>query len=254
MYRTKIFLPLIWPLMLLLTSCVTVNDQKGSQLEKASKINVQLGIGYYHRGNHELANEKLVKAMRQDPKSSQAHHAYAVLQNRFLDKVKAEFYFRKAVTLDPQNSEALNNFGAFLCTEERYEEANKMFMQAVENSIYRSPEVAFTSAAVCLMKQGASQTAQAKEYLKRALAIGSNYRPALINMASVNLIEKDYKMSSLYLKRFHLTGNATARSLWFSIQTEIGLGNNSKINPIAEKLHNNFPDSKEYKQWLALDL
>ena len=79
MYRTKIFLPLIWPLMLLLTSCVTVNDQKGSQLEKASKINVQLGIGYYHRGNHELANEKLVKAMRQDPKSSQAHHAYAVL-------------------------------------------------------------------------------------------------------------------------------------------------------------------------------
>ncbi len=65
-----------------------VVQEGGTKNEKASKINVQLGIGYYHRGNLESANEKLIKALDQDPKSSQAHHAYAVLQNRFQDKEK----------------------------------------------------------------------------------------------------------------------------------------------------------------------
>ena len=250
MYRINVIL--ILPLLMLLTSCVTVTDG-GTDFEKASKINVQLGIGYYHRGNLELANEKLVKAMKQNPKSSQAHHAYAVLQNRFLDKEKTEFYFNKAIELDPENSEALNNFGAYLCTSGKIQEAEKMFMQALKNPLYRSPEVAFTSAAVCILKEGDFQRPKAKEYLTRALAIGNNYRPALITMADITLAEKNNKLSSLYLKRYHLTGNATARSLWLSIQNELDKGDNSKVYELAGKLEQKFGNSKEYKQWLALN-
>ena len=255
MYRTNYYLFLIWPLILLLTGCVTVNSNE-PQLIKASKINVQLGIGYYNRGNHELANEKLMKAIKQDPDSSQAYHALAVLQNHFLAKQKAEQYFRKSISLDDQNSEALNNFGAFLCVDKRYKEANKIFLQAIDNPFYRSPQVAYTSAAACLLNQGESKLERdkAKEYLTKALAVSANYRPALISLASISFTEKDYNLTNLYLERFHLTGNASARSLWLSIQNEQEMGDKSKVALLAEQLRANFPDSNEYKQWLALDL
>jgi len=239
---------------------VTVNE-KGVKLDKAtkikaSKINVRLGVEYYRTGNYQLAVQKLQKAIKQDPKSSQAYHALAVLQNHFLAKDKAEKYFRKSISLDAQNSEALNNFGVFLCIDERYEEANKLLMRAVENPFYSSPAAAYTSAANCILKQGESQLERdkAKEYLSKALAAAINYRPALIKMASISLTEKDYKLTSLYLERFYLTGNATAQSLWLSIRNEQEIGDKSKVALLAEQLRANFPDSDEFKQWLALDL
>lgn len=252
MHKVNFLSVLSLPLILLLTSCVTVKEG-GTNFEKASKINVQLGIGYYHRGNLELANEKLIKAMTQDPKSSQAHHAYAVLQNRFMDVEKTELHFKKAIELDSKNSEALNNYGAFLCTSNRLQKAEEMFMQAVDNPLYRSPEVAYTSAAVCLLKGGVTHQTKAKQYLKRALAIGNNYRPALIHLAEINLAEKNHDLTSLYLDRFHLTGDASAKSLWIKIQNDLALGNNDKVDELAEKLANDYADSEEYKQWLALE-
>lgn len=114
---------LVW-LVLLLSACVMVQDGP-TQDEKASKINVQLGIGYYQQGNLEQANEKLLKALAQDPLSSQAHYAYAVLQNRFLNAEKTEFHFKKAIEYDPGNSEALANYGAYLCNKGETQEAEK---------------------------------------------------------------------------------------------------------------------------------
>lgn len=246
MFRINI----VW-LLLLLSSCVVVQEG-GSKNEKASKINVQLGIGYYNQGNIEAANEKLVKALQQDPTSSQAHHAYAVLQNRFLDPVKAETHFKKSVELDDKNSEALNNFGTFLCKQKRYEEAEKMFMQAVENPLYRNPFVAFTNAAVCLLEAGEKHKLTAKNYLIRALVLGNNYRPALMQMAELTFEEKDYKLSIRYLERYHLVGQHTARSLWLAIQINMENQQIEKANTLAEQLQKEFPKSAEYQSWLAL--
>ena len=247
MYRINI----IW-LILLLSSCVVVQDG-GSKKEKASKINVQLGIGYYNQGNIEVANEKLVKALQQDPKSSQAHHAYAVLQNRFLDKDKAEIHFKKAVEFDDENSEALNNYGTFLCKQKRFEEAEKMFVQSIKNPLYRSPEVAYTNAAVCLLDAGDQHLIKAKTYLLKALAVGNNYRPALLQMSEITFDEKDYKLSTLYLERYHLVGQPTARSLWLAIRNNLEQEQALRANELADKLKQDFPGSAEYKSWLALE-
>ena len=76
-------------------------------------------------------------------------------------------------------------------------------------------------------------------------------------MASLHFLEKNTEQTSRYLDRFHVTGEASARSLWLSIRNELekenhATGNDSTIEGLAEKLANNFPDSEEYKQWLAL--
>ena len=241
----------LWPMLLLLSACV-VNDGPTAD-EKASQINVELGIGYYQQGNLELANEKLVKALSQDPNSSQAHYAYAVLQNRFLDLEKTEFHFRKAIELDPQNSEALTNFGAYLCNDNRIEEAEKLFMQAVDNPRYRTPELDYTNAGVCLLKMDSSQTEKAKQYFTKALALRTNYTPALVNLAEISFNEKNHELAALYLQRLHLVSKPTARSLWLNIRNDLELNRNDNLAKLVQTLKTNFPNSKEYQAWLALD-
>ncbi len=239
---------------LLLNACAMVPVGE-TNMQKASKINVQLGIGYYQRNNLEQANVKLVKALRQDPNSSQAHHAYAVLQNRFLEKEKAEKHFRKAIELDPENSEALTNYGAFLCQDGRYLQAEKMFLQAVQNPLYKNPEVAYTNAAVCLrkLKDDKKHLPRVKKYLQKALGQKNNFPPALLNMAEVSLDEKNYDFARLYLDRYHLVSKPSARSLWLAIQNELAAGHTHKAAEFAKQLEQDFPDSAEYKKWQALD-
>jgi type IV pilus assembly protein PilF len=226
-----------------------------TKMQKASKINVQLGIGYYQRNNLEQANAKLVKALRQNPASSQAHHAYAVLQNRFLEKEKAEKHFKKAIELDPENSEALTNYGAFLCADGHYLQAEKMFLQAVENPLYKTPEVAYTNAAVCLrkLKQDQRHMARVKKYLKKALGQKNNFPPALLNMAEISVEEKNYEFAKLYLDRYHQVARANPRSLWLAIQNELAAGHPHKATEFAQQLEQDFPDSAEYKKWQALE-
>ena len=77
------------PVVLLLSACVTV-DPAEENYEAASKINVQLGIAYLQQNNMVLASEKLTKALKQNPKSASAHNAYAMLQDRLLEKERAE--------------------------------------------------------------------------------------------------------------------------------------------------------------------
>jgi len=239
-------------LSLVTVACVTVQDGP-SQNEKASKINVQLGIGYYNQNNLEQANEKLIKALAQDPKSSQAHYAYAVLQNRFLDKEKTEFHFRKAVELDPKNSEALSNFGAYLCNDGRIKESEKYFLQAVKNPLYKSPEIAYTNAAVCLLKLDPPENETAITYLQRALALRNNYTPALINIAELSFADQNYDLTRVYLERFHLVTEPTPRSLWLDIRNMLKINDTDRASELAAKLKNDFPDSAEYQSWLALE-
>jgi len=248
MYRISI----IGIISLVVSACVTVQTGP-TKNEKASKINVQLGVGYYHQNNLEMANEKLLKALTQDPKSSQAHYAYAVLQNRFLDEEKTELHFRKAIELDSKNSQALNNFGAYQCNKGKIEESEKLFMQAVKNPLYKSPEVAYTNAAVCLLKPEYRNTDKAEKYLKKALAVRNNYTPALMNLAEILFDQNDNELTYLYLGRFHLVTQPTARSLWLDIRNAREKGENSRAQLLAEKLKTDFAESSEYQSLLDLE-
>lgn len=241
---------LIWLMLFTLSACVVVDDGP-SQKEKASDINVQLGMGYYHQNNLELANEKLLKALDQNPRNAQAHHAYAVLQNRFRDKEKAEFHFRKAVEYNDKDSEALNNFGAFLCRDNRPEEAEKMFLQALKNPLYKAPETAYTNAASCL-QQNNTKPEKVKLYLKKALGMRNNFRPALLMLAEISFEEKQNDLTTIYLKRYHLVGTPSARSLWLEIRNELELNNRNEAYKLARKLKTDFADTPEYQSWLKL--
>ncbi len=246
--RIKFLLPLAL-VALSLTACVSVGPQP-TQNEKASAVNVQLGIGYLQQNNLELASEKLNKALQQDPKSAPAHNAYAILQERLLQMDKAEFHYRRATELDPRDSQAANNYGAFLCRNGRELESERYFLRALDNPLYKTPEFAYTNAAVCLLKVDRDE--QAKEYLRKALAAKSDFAPALLAMGDLLFEEGQHQTAKIYLDRFHRVTRPSARSLWLAIRNELELGGEAEAEKLAQQLETDFPDSDEYRAWLRI--
>ena len=234
----------------LLQACVAV-DPGQSQNEKASAVNVQLGIGYLQQDNLEVASEKLLKALRQDPESAAAHNAYAILQDRLGQKELAEFHYQKATELDPKDSGAANNYGRFLCMNGREQESEKYFIQALDNPLYTTPEVAYTNAAICLLR--VEQVKPAKEYLRKALTERSDFSTALLAMGGLYFDEMNYESAQLYLDRFHLVAQPTPRSLWLSIRTSLELDSHADISALVKRLGTDYPDSREYELWKAFE-
>jgi type IV pilus assembly protein PilF len=233
----------------LLQACVAVNPGP-TQDEKASAINVQLGIGYLQQNKLELASEKLTKALRQDPESAAAHNAYAILQERLKQNDKAEYHYKKATELDRNDSQAANNYGTFLCRNGRELESEKYFLRALKNPLYSTPEYAYTNAAVCLLK--IQQVDRAKEYLRKALAEKSDFAPALLALGGLFFDQKDYESAKLYLDRYHLVAKPTARSLWLSIRSALAIDPHTDVTELAQRLGTDFPDSREYQLWKEL--
>ena len=246
----------IVPLLILfglLQACYVPVGPDQTQNEKASAVNVQLGIGYLQQNDFELANDKLSKALRQDSDSAPAHNAFAILQDRLLQTEKAEYHYKKATTLDPENSQAANNYGAFLCRHGRELESEKYFMQALKNPLYSTPEFAYTNAALCLLQFGeARETEKAKEYLGKAIAAKSDFGPALLSMAQLLFDQGEYVAAKFYLDRFHLVAKPTARSLWLAVRNTLQIDGQGDITELAQRLGNEFPDSEEYKAWQAI--
>jgi type IV pilus assembly protein PilF len=237
-------------LSLLLPACVAV-DEGQTKNEKASAVNVQLGIGYLQQGNLEIASEKLTKALRQDPESASANNAYAILQDRLGQTELAEVHYKKATRLDPKDSGAANNYGRFLCMNGRELESEKYFNQALDNPLYNTPEVAYTNAAICLLR--VERVKEAKEYLRKALTERSDFPTALLAMGGLYFDEDDYRTAQVYLDRFHLVAQPTPRSLWLSIRTALALDPQADISELVQRLGTDFPDSREYELWKAFE-
>ncbi len=236
------------PLFLVMQACVTVDPQP-DQNEKASSVNVELGIGYMQQNNLELANEKLLKAMRQNPESVRAHYIYAMLQDRLLQTEAAEEYYKLALEIEPGNSEANNNYGAFLCRNNRELESEQYFMRAVDNPLYKTPEFAYTNAAVCLLKVGERE--RAKLYLRKALAARSDFAAALLPLSEMLYDEGDHANARFFLRRLHQVSRPSARSLWLAIRNEIELGGagSGEVQRLGAELQRNFADSREFREW-----
>ena len=230
----------------LLQACVAVDSGK-SREEQASDVNTEMGLGYLQQDNFELATEKLVKALRQNPESVKANYVYAVLQDKLGQKELAEFHYRKATELDPENSEAANNFGAFLCRNGRELESEDYFLKALDNPLYKTPEYAYTNAAICLLQ--VNQTEKGKEYLRKAVASKSDFGPALLALSDLLYKQRDFTNAKIYIDRYHLVSRASARSLWLAIRNTLELNNEGEVEELAQRLEADFPDSTEYQQW-----
>ncbi len=153
--------------------------------QQASEYNSELGVRYLQQGRLKLANEKLRKALAQNPNSAQSNHYFALLQQRLGLNNQADSHFQKAIKITPNDPELRNNYGSFLCKTDRPQAAVDQFLTAIKNPLYSTPEFAYTNAGICLRKASNTNDTQAEKYFLLALKKRISFPSALLELAKL---------------------------------------------------------------------
>ncbi len=232
-----------------LSACSTkdemVVDRKVStpDLKQASGLNVQLALGYIEREQLGIAQDKLDKAIKQDPENVDAYTTMAYLKRKVNELDAAEDFYLKALEIKPKNPDIYNNYGGLLCQMGRYDDALKAIRRAYEDPFYESPYLAYANAGTCLLDKGDYK--EAEKMLRKALRDQPNFAGALLSMAEIGVKTKKYLMARAYIQRYHAIAKPTAESLWIQVQSEKALGAEEHYLKYARKLLKDFPDSDQ---------
>lgn len=235
-------------LMLIISLLAGCSDMPTSaENSKAAGYYTQLGVGYLQKGRLDLATLNLQKALENDPNSADAHHYYALLQEKLGRDDKALEHFRKAIRLDGgKNSALLNNFGSHLCRTGDYDGAERAFMDAVSDPLYKTPEFAYTNAGICVRKQGDRE--KAESYFRKALQSNPRYSEALYQMARMSYEKQDNTKAQAFLYRYNDSAPATPDTLLLCYQIESALNEPMKAEACAVDLRSKFPESTAASQ------
>ena len=238
-------------------ACVTSSSRDahlapGDTANPLARVNAQLGLGYLANGQLDLAWERLNGALLEDPGYATAHNGMALVYNRLNEPGKAEEHFKRAIELNPSDSAAQTNYGAFLCEHGRFDEGEKHFLKAVENPLYKKPAMAYTNAGMCKLR--ADEPSGAEIYFRAALRADPRFPVALVNMAELSFDSNQYLSARAYMQRYEEVGRHDSRSLWLGIRIEDELGDKDAVASFAMLLKATYPDSPETQKLLESGL
>lgn len=224
------------------------NAPTGSDLNRA-KVHTELGAGYFSRGQYTVALSELSIALEAEPAYAPAHNILGLVRAELREDQQAEAAFRKAISLQPQYSEAQNNYGLFLCQRGRVVEALSRFESALENPLYSTPEKALANAGACTLSKG--DLAKAEVYFTRALRRVPNLGYALLGMAEVDFRNHRLLAARGKLRQLSDGGELSAQALWLGVRVERALGDRAAEVSYGTQLRRRFPESLQ-TQWLIM--
>jgi len=236
----------------MLTACNSTSGGGGDNIRptattnEAAATNLRLAVEYMQRQEYETALEKLDRARQADPGYALTYNTYGVLYQTLGDNARAEQNFKRALQLGGDDSATMNNYGRFLCQQNRVDEADAIFRKAANNPLSESREIPLTNAGICML--GSKRVPEGEKYLRAALELNPRMPAALLHMSRLTFDQGDALRARGYLQRYLEAGKPTAESLWLGIQIEEKLGDKDAVASYSMMLRNNFPDSEQAQQ------
>jgi len=236
-------------ILLLLTACSSEENTRDdvssppTRAEQASRINTELGAGYMRRGNYQLAQQKLQKAVAFNPGNAQALSTLAILHEQINEPDEARRYHRQAVKADPEDASVQNNYGAFLCKIGEYRQSEKHFLNAANNAFYQTPELALINAGRCIAQ--VEEYSRAEQHLRTALQIVPEKNEALLLLASINYQQQEFMSARGFLQRYEAVAAPSRSSLALGYRIETVLNNAEAASSYARQLESLYPGSTD---------
>jgi type IV pilus assembly protein PilF len=238
--------------VLLLAACTTTDQSLSKpQPERAAEINLDLGIDYLRKGNLAQAKEKIDRSLEQDGRNARTHSVAAMLYDQLGDERKAEQHFERAIALDSENPEIRNNFAAYLCQNGKHARGEKAALDAANNRLYKTPEVALLNAGNCA--RAAGDLKKAEEHYRRALQVRPKFAEALYQMADMQFQQTEYISARAFFQRYMEVGRTNAATLWLGFRIEQSLGNAPEAQHYARRLKSEYPNATQTKALLETE-
>src|SRR4051812_11211413 len=113
---------------------ITESDEPDAR--KRARIRMELAVGYFEQGQTNVALDELKQVIASDPTFPDAYNLRGLIYMRLNDNRQAEESFRRAVALNPRDSNVQHNYGWLMCQQGRYEESQRAFDAAMSNAVY----------------------------------------------------------------------------------------------------------------------
>ncbi|MDB5804681.1 MAG: pilW [Betaproteobacteria bacterium] len=217
----------------------------GDPLESA-KAHTELAFGYFQRGQMAVALDEVAIALRSRPDYFQAYNVLGLIQMDLSQNTPAEEAFRKALSIAPNDSDTLNNYGWFLCQTRRERESIPQFLAALKNPLYATPAKPYMNAGVCAEKIGDS--AAAEEYYRKAFALEPGNPSVMMRLGDLYYKRNEFDKARFYVERVNKNFDPSAGSLWLALRIERKTGNQPSESSYAAQLRRRYPDSPEYQR------
>ncbi|MGL4207544.1 MAG: type IV pilus biogenesis/stability protein PilW [Aeromonadaceae bacterium] len=249
-----------WALLMALPGCVTETTLVGKNSDRtegnidtqtAAKTRLNLAMGYLSKGEMAQAKFNLDKASEFDPSNPDILLTRAYYFQKVGDNVSAERSYKEALAQYPNNADAMNNFGVFLCSNKRYAEADSQFMRAVEQPDYIRMDDTYENAASCAAQSG--DKAKAARYFDIALGYSPLNAKLLLEAAELALSTNNTAKAAEYMQRFSQGGHDSAQSLWLKLELAQAQGELAQLHKYGNDLVQQFPQSAQAKRYLNND-
>ena len=241
---------------ILLSACVTQNFDKDTPVVEQNASNkelamtrVSLGLGYLKMGNTTQAKFNLEKAKKFGPNLVAVYTAFAHYYETVDEPELTIKSYEKALSIQSDDANTLNNYGVFLCRQERYEAAEKQFLKAIAIPSYLLVSESYENLASCQLK--ADNFDKAEQYLSKSITHSPNRGSALFQMVRLEYAMGNYKKARRYTQKFEkVTRRFKPESLALALKVYEQLGNQKTARNYGTMLVNMYPESWEAKQYV----
>jgi len=239
---------LILILLISLGGCVAGKNTAMQETPDRSKLlqgQIDLGLGYIRNGEYQRAKENLNRALSLDPKSPVAHNAFGLLFQLEGEDELAEEYFNRAIRFDSSFSQARNNYGAFLFSQERYDEAIEQLLLASKDRFYRGRPSSFENLGIAYLRRGNLKSAE--DAFIRSIELNPGQPRSLLELAYLRFDQQNFIAAKDLFRRYIQVAQQNSRSLWLGIRLARRFGEKDAEASYTLMLKNIFPASEEFK-------
>ncbi len=220
---------------------VTESDEP--ETRKRARIRMELAVGYFEQGQTKVALDELKQAIASDPSFPDAYNLRGLIYMRLNDMRQAEDSFRRAVALNPRDSNVQHNYGWLLCQQGRYDEAQRAFDVTMANPTYGGRAKTLMAQGLCQARAG--RAADAEHSLARSYELDAGNPVTGFNLATLLYRRGDFSRARFYIRRLNNTELANAETLWLGIKVERRLNDPVAMGQLGEQLKKRFGQSRE---------
>ncbi len=194
----------------------TPGNKEESDERKRAKIRIELAVNYFQSKQNKIALDEVNNALAADSSYAQAHILKGLILMEERQNVPAEDSFRQALRLDPEDADASNTFGWFLCQTGREAQSLELFNKAANTPFYATPAKPLQNAGICAIQQ--KNYALAESYLLRAQEKDPGLISVPYHLAQLYIKMQDSPRATLYSKKVLAAFKPTAETLWLNIR------------------------------------
>ncbi|MDR2061173.1 MAG: type IV pilus biogenesis/stability protein PilW, partial [Acinetobacter sp.] len=180
-----------------LTACQTPSTTLKKDPEKAVQVRTQLAAEYIRTRDLDSAKRSLDQALKLNSRDANANMMMGILlqqEGSAANMEKAESYFKRAISSEPDNAQARNNYGTYLYQQQRYNEAIEQFTRAGATLGYDQRFQSLENLGRIYLKLG--DVANAEKAFKQALQANRNATISMLELAEIFYLQQNNRDAS----------------------------------------------------------